>query len=199
MDISKDTNCAVLIEELGNKLSLIKDMLDKNKKTESSLNQVMDQLRESFFNLAEELDTNSENTKKIYEFTKSISDISRQTSLLSLNAGIEAARAGEAGRGFAVVAEEVKKLSEESAKSTSFIQETVKDVETNSTSMVQLMNDVINLLNKYQQESSKLVQLDQKIQEFEHIKEEMVLNYEALLKENKALREEIKNLNLKIK
>ena len=53
---------------------------------------------------------------RIGEITRSVADISDQTSLLALNAAIEAARAGDHGRGFAVVADEVRALAETSEK-----------------------------------------------------------------------------------
>jgi methyl-accepting chemotaxis protein len=94
-----------------------------------------------------------DSSRMIGDVVKVISSIAEQTNLLALNATIEAARAGESGKGFAVVANEVKELSQETARATEDISRRVEAIQADTTSAVSAIADVsrvITQMNDYQ-------------------------------------------------
>ncbi|WP_427052257.1 methyl-accepting chemotaxis protein [Paenibacillus sp. TC-CSREp1] len=102
----------------------------------------MNSIQTTVSGLAAVIEELSKHSADIVKMVDTISEISAQTNLLSLNAAIEAARAGEHGRGFQVVATEVRKLSEQSAQSAGEIVTLVSSIETGMRNAAQSMSVV---------------------------------------------------------
>lgn len=136
------SDIVVQTSELSEKIQKVQDALTKVKeKTEHSaqkanvgdeemdrLIETIDEIKESFTIVNDRFVNFLRSFEEINQITETISGISSQTNLLSLNAQIEAARAGEAGKGFAIVANEVKKLAEQSKQATEKIETLVQDL-----------------------------------------------------------------------
>ena len=102
--------------------------------------------------LADKMDTLSNEASNVKSVLEVIGDIADQTNLLALNAAIEAARAGEHGRGFAVVADEVRKLAERTQKSLSEINATINVI-------VQSIQEASGNMNSNSKEIQKLSEI----------------------------------------
>lgn len=136
-----------LSEEIQTVSRVIENVEALVEETEGMINQGMeivhllgnraDETTEITEKVGDSIENLRQETLVINTFVSTITDISEQTNLLSLNASIEAARAGDAGRGFAVVAEEIRKLADDSAKAAGEIGRNVEHITAQTLNSVQ--------------------------------------------------------------
>ncbi len=153
---ANDTSRAMeMVSEMGDNVVGIKDNTDSLQEASNNMNDAKDnvmQLLQDFVKANESMDAaigdantqinvTNESMKDIQKFVGVIKDIAMQTNLLSLNASIEAAHAGDAGKGFAVVASEVRKLAEQSDRSSLEIEEILNNLIQNYELILQKMED----------------------------------------------------------
>jgi len=177
----------------------------KGRSDMEEVNRAMDSIVQSMKQLAEIVEKVGASTQQINSMVEIISDISDQTTLLSLNAAIEAASAGDAGRGFAVVAEEIRKLADISASSASSISEIISQVNSQVGYMVQQTGQSVSHIednsgkitasckifeNIYKNVNSTGEMLTEIVEQIAHV-DDVATNIAALSEEQSASTEEI--------
>lgn len=150
-------------ESVNSGLGVLNELIDLSNRNRTAAKEVADVVKQT-----------EENSSQINIISEMIANIAGQTNLLALNAAIEAARAGEAGKGFAVVADEIRKLAEESTKSTGQINDIVSKLMTNASYAVQKMEESAEIVQ--QQESS----VDVTRQKYEDIAKAITLAEKAV-------------------
>lgn len=134
------------INEISEKAGQMNEIADRANVINANGQEQMHTLKNSFNDWKDNLQSMADvvgqldhKVKAIGTVMETITQVSSQTNLLALNASIEAARAGEHGKGFAVVAEEVRKLAEQSARSTEEVKETVQELLTGAQQVTKQM------------------------------------------------------------
>ena len=130
---------------LDNGLNEMEEMVRQSAETVSKVNEARlktekgeIEARETLVYLDDVLKQMVENTQPIFELANKvekikmvvdvIDDIAQKTDLLSLNASIEATRAGETGKGFALVADEIRRMADNSKRSSDDIRKMIESI-----------------------------------------------------------------------
>ncbi len=140
-----------------------KEVLNNMQDLESTINRTV-----------ESISTLQGYSNEISEVINVISNISKQTQLLALNASIEAARAGESGRGFTVVAEEISKLALQTETATKSISSVIKQVQEQTQATFEYAGEINNKV------STSTGSVKNSMQSFEQINDDVNIIAEAM-------------------
>ncbi|KYH34198.1 putative methyl-accepting chemotaxis protein YoaH [Clostridium tepidiprofundi DSM 19306] len=150
-------NVYLELQRVKNETENTSDKANIGKREMDNLIKSINEIKNAFEIVVDKVSNLTKSVRTISGFTDIISGIADQTNLLALNAAIEAARAGETGKGFAVVADEIRKLAEESRKSTDEIVKLVSSINSDTDEVISTAKDVENFIAEQSESIEKTV------------------------------------------
>ena len=135
-----------VVEQVGKLVTETENMISQGIKIVQVLGERAKETTDMTQKVGESIESLRQETEIINSFVETITRISSQTNLLSLNASIEAARAGDAGRGFAVVAGEINRLAADSANAAGEIRNNVTNINAQTVNSVDSANQARSMV-----------------------------------------------------
>lgn len=187
-----------IVERVGALVNQTEEMINQGMNIVHALGSRAQETTEITEKVGESIASLKEESEIINSFVATITDISTQTNLLSLNASIEAARAGEAGRGFAVVAEEIRHLADDSAKAAGEISNNVEHISAQTLKSVQSANEAQAMVALQTEAVEQVVEvfknMQQRMQELVGGLKEIVAGIESADREREETVYAVKNI-----
>lgn len=179
------------VEEVGSQVNWIKAEVDGIGEFISKIGDLNKGVRTT-------MEQFNQNIQKINDFSSesthvinSITDVTEQINLLSLNASIEAASAGEYGKGFAVVAKEIKNLAVQSQESTkqihSIISNTVQTIEKGQTDIKDFTSKIESLNHELLVMPEKFRSMNSEVQSVNNIMNNLITHLQSVNEETSEI------------
>ncbi|GAB6086862.1 sugar diacid recognition domain-containing protein [Alkaliphilus crotonatoxidans] len=119
----------IFMDHLNKMASEINKSLQESSAGLEELSASSDQQFSTFSELTEMVDVTKDKIMETNQIIDFINSISKQTTILGINASIEAARIGSEGKGFNVVASEIRKLADNTSRSVKQIDEVLNNIQ----------------------------------------------------------------------